>query len=247
MANKTFVILTLPRTGSYLLVDLLNQVPGLRCHGELFKARRLELDRDLRQHVKWTLSQRDERPIRYMRLILALGDYEASGFKLFPQHNRRVWRYVTSATHIHKVVLLRHPLSRYISIMRAGTSGRWVERKGDKRPSVSGVSFSFSPCHFKRFLRHHDAFVSNQAEAISLRPSEYTAIDYEDVVSLRALGKICEALGLPAVDPTKVSPSLQKQTKEPLSELVTNYEEMKTYLRVTHPTLLSQPGSPRLS
>lgn len=247
MVNKTFVILTMPRTGSYLLVDLLNQVPKLRCYGEIFKPGRLELDRESRQHVKWTIAKRDAQPIRYMRLLLALGDYEASGFKLFPEHNRRLWRHVTSASHIHKVVLSRHPLSRYISRMRAESTGRWVERKEDKRPSVSGVSFSFSPCHFERFLCHHDVFVSTQAEAISLRPSEYTAIDYEDVVSLRALGKICEALGLPAVDPTKIFPSLQKQTKEPLSELVTNYEEMETYLRVTHPTLLSEPGSPRLS
>jgi len=241
-----FAIITLPRSGSYLLVDLLNQVPGIRCHPEIFKPGRLELDSDMRPLVKWTVARRDERPIGYMRTILRMGDYAATGFKFFPEHNKKLLSHITTARYIHKVVLSRHPISRYISRMRAEATGRWVRRNDDERGLESKVTLQFESGRFEQFLRHHNKFTIESIAAADATPSSYTLVDYEEVVSLRALEVICRSLAVTPADPSTIAPSLQKQTTEPLSELVANYEDMKTYLQQSHPTLLSQPGCPHL-
>ena len=245
-ARRWFVILTQPRSGSYLLVDLLNQVPGIRCHPEIFKPGRLELHRDIKPHVKWTVSGRDERPILYMRAVLSIGDYKATGFKLFPEHNKRLLSHISSAKHIHKIVLLRHPLSRFVSRLRAEATGRWVDRKADSRAKETEVICTFESSRFNHFLQHHEKFVGDNAKAAAASPASYTLVDYEEVVSLHALAGICRALGVDPADTSLITPTLEKQTKEPLPALIGNYDEMKAYLIDKHPRLLEQPGCPRL-
>lgn len=244
--KQHFIILTQPRSGSYLLVDLLNQVAGVRCHPEIFKLGRLELDPDIRPHLNWTIAGRDERPIRYMRAVLSIGDYKATGFKLFLEHNKRLLSHISSAKHIHKIVLLRHPLSRFISRLRAEVTGRWVDRKADPRAEETKVVCTFESSRFDHFLHHHKKFAGDQATAATADPASYTLVDYEEVVSLRALDGICRSLGLAPVDTSMITPSLEKQTKEPLPALIGNYDEMKAHLIDKHPRLLEQPGCPRL-
>lgn len=241
-----FTIITLPRSGSYLLVDLLNQIPRVKCHPEIFKSGRLELDPDIKKSIKWTVAGRDKRPILYMRAVLATGDHDATGFKLFPEHNKRIFSHIVSGKYIHKIVLLRHPLSRHISRLRAEATGRWVERKDDTRQQHSKVFFAFASDRFEQFLLHHNRFAEDLASAAASHPAAYTLIDYEEVISLRALERICRSLGVPPVDTATITPSLQKQTKETLPELVSNYNEMKAYLVEKHPGLLEQPGCPHL-
>lgn len=245
-AKRLFVILTQARSGSYLLVDLLNQVPDIRCHPEIFKPGRLELAQDLKQHINWTIVRRDERPILYMKRIFSIGNHAATGFKLFPGHNGRLLAHVTAAKYIHKIVLLRHPISRYISRLRAEATGRWVEQVKNPDEQASSVSLIFDPSRFELFLQQHNRFVADNVDAAAAHPEAYTLIDYEEVVSFRALERICRSLGVQPVDTSTITPSLQKQTKEPLPELVSNYNEMKAYLVEKHPGLLEQPGCPRL-
>lgn len=241
-----FVIITQSRSGSYLLVDILNQVSGIRCHPEIFKPSLLELDADLKGLVKWSVARREERPIQYMLTILNIGKYEAVGFKLFPNHNKRVLNHVTSSNAIHKVLLLRHPVSRYISQLRAEATGVWVDKNRGADAESSSVSFTFESERFEHFLQHHERFASRNAAAATANPASYTLVDYEEVISLRALERICRSLGVPPVDTATITPSLQKQTKEPLPELVSNYNEMKAYLVEKHPGLLEQSGCPHL-
>ena len=42
--SRRFVILCHPRTGSYLLTDILNRQNGVICHEEIFKRNRVELE-----------------------------------------------------------------------------------------------------------------------------------------------------------------------------------------------------------
>lgn len=289
MPKQLFVILTQPRSGSYLLVDLLNQFPGVLCHGEMFKPHRLKVAKDVSQQINWTIEDRDGRPIYCMREILAIGDDTATGFKLFPDHNRRLWRNVMSSEDIHKIVLLRHPISRYLSRLRAETTGSWVQpikkskagrkrkaaaapikrgglqtlirrlsrlrdkikagwaQEENQRPSSKhGTSFVFEAERFERFIIQHNKFAAETSRAAAANPATYTSVDYEEVVSLQALERICPVLGFVPVDTSGISPSLQKQTTEPLSQLVSNFGEMKQYLIERHPALLEQHGCPSL-
>ena len=245
--NRHFVVLTQPRSGSYLLVDLLNQVPGIRCHPEIFKPGRMELDPDIRPLIKrWTVAKRDERPILYMREVLSKVDCHAKGFKMFPEHNARLLDHVTKANYFHKIVLVRHPISRFISRLRAEATGRWVHRKDDSRGLQPEASVNFDVGRFENFLRQHSGFSDTNAVAAATNPNSYTIVDYEEVVSLRALERICPTLGIDEVNKSLISPSLQKQTTESFSKLVSNYEDMKSYFRHKHPALLDQEGCPSL-
>ena len=289
MPKQLFVILTQARSGSYLLVDLLNQIPGVLCHSEIFKPHRLEVAKDISAQIRWTIEDRDARPIRCIREILAIGDHTATGFKLFPGHNRRLLRHISVAKHIHKIVLLRHPISRFISRLRAEKTGTWVQpvtkselhrrraagtasaKPGgfqtlirrlsrlrgkatagwaqpdtQQPPNTLTPSLVFEAERFEHFIMHHNKFAAETSRAAAANPATYTSVDYEEVVSLRALERICPVLGVGPVNTSGILPSLQKQTTEPFSQLISNYDEMRQYLNRRHPALLEQAGCPSL-
>ncbi|OBX36642.1 hypothetical protein A8U91_00985 [Halomonas elongata] len=66
--NK-FIIACLPRTGSYRLVDILNQQEGVVCHGEVFKKTGIELNDEYLKEVSLTeedIKRRDADPASFM-------------------------------------------------------------------------------------------------------------------------------------------------------------------------------------
>lgn len=244
--KKLFVVVTQPRSGSYLLVDLLNQVPGIKCHPELFKPGRLELDPGIRTYVNWTVDGRDKRPIQYMKAVLAIGDDRVAGFKLFPGHSSRLLSHIDSNREIHKVILLRHPLSRFVSLLRAEATGKWVQRKGDNSSGKGEIQCNFESSRFESFLDSHSRFSDKYLLAVLSDAESYTIVDYDEVASMTAVERICIAFGIADVANAEIIPGLQKQTKEPLPMLISNYREMKVYIQDRHRSILDQRGCPSM-
>src|SRR5215475_140758 len=89
----SFVIVTLPRSGSYNLVSLLNSAPDIICHGEVFKPNVVELadgplgKLDMKAE---DIAARDARPMAFLNRLRGLNARKIVGFKMFPEHANRV-------------------------------------------------------------------------------------------------------------------------------------------------------------
>jgi hypothetical protein len=137
--RKSFVVLTQPRSGSYLLVDLLNQLPSVTCHGELFKPDRWELASSMARPDGWSIAARNKRPLKYCDFIYAHTPGFAIGFKLFPSQQWRVCRSLCKSRTVHKIVLTRDPLSRFLSRLRAEATGQWIHKHRTASSSRSRI------------------------------------------------------------------------------------------------------------
>jgi LPS sulfotransferase NodH len=124
MARRLFVILTLPRTGSYLLMDLLQQLRSISCHPEIFKKPRLELHPGYTPRLKWTRVLRDANPLEFIYGVSNVDDSLASGFKLMYNHQQVVQEHVLGTSEFQKIVLMRNPIARFISRLRAEATGQ---------------------------------------------------------------------------------------------------------------------------
>lgn len=82
MKNKKFVIITMPRSGSNLLVSMLSAHPEIFCDGEVFNRRQLP-----KKHSSWYIKIVDIFPLWYLkkriRKMISKGK-SIYGFKLLP-------------------------------------------------------------------------------------------------------------------------------------------------------------------
>ena len=128
--KKRFVILCYPRTGSYHLVDKLNQQHGVTCHGELFKPNWVEIDKKylpLINYKQADVAKRDKDPIRFYNEVCAHSEGEWVGFKMFSGHNQSMMTHLLDSKDILKVFLTRNPIQSHISLLFAKKTGKWTK------------------------------------------------------------------------------------------------------------------------
>src|SRR5262245_39883207 len=83
-----FVIVTLPRSGSYNLVSLLNSAPDIVCHGEIFKRDAVEvrpLHLEKMGFKTEDVAERDAKPGAFLQRLRGLNARKIVGFKMFPE------------------------------------------------------------------------------------------------------------------------------------------------------------------
>ncbi|MFK5922830.1 MAG: beta-1,6-N-acetylglucosaminyltransferase [Verrucomicrobiota bacterium] len=233
--KRSFVILAYARSGSYLLVDLLNQIQGVRCHGEIFKKARIELDEDILEKLPLDLKQRNEQELEYLSRVIELSGEGTVGFKLLASQNTTVENHVIHSDKIAKIILRRNTFDMYISLQRAKVTGVWIDKGHRQYPE--DPTFRFDVGTFDRELQWHYDYYSRLESYALDRPDQFLLVDFEEVIDKVAFDKICPFLGLvkPASDSLKIN--LKKQTIEPIEKLVTNYEEMAKHIRNHHPNL----------
>lgn len=138
-ALPRFAIVTLPRSGSYHLVSLLDSAPDIVCHGEIFKRELVELRKQHLEKLEMTTedtARRDEDPLRFLTRLRAVNRRKLFGFKMFPEHYRRlpaVESEVVNAKGWRKVFLVRNPIESYASLLRARRTGLWTMDDAKRR------------------------------------------------------------------------------------------------------------------
>lgn len=135
--KQKFIILTWPRSGSYHLVSLLDSASDIRCFGEVFKGKAVELPQDVLKAVgltKQSVDARNDEGLALMQRVFDVSGEPIQGFKAFPSQLKcackgRIrfnpeWKYL---------LLLRNPLESYMSLERAKRTGKYVLRSGETR------------------------------------------------------------------------------------------------------------------
>ena len=214
---RKFVVVTRARTGSNLLISLLNSHPHIDGRGELFRRMQGQtVDSRLGEVFR-------RRP----------GRVEAVGFKIFYYHpldddDSPVWDRLGRMEDLYVLHLKRRNVLRTATSRKlAGSTAVWLDRGrgGSARPKPA---VKFSAAALEKAFEQNEAWESTCDERF--RDHELMEIFYEDLVrgSEEVLAHTARFLG---VGPRAMSTSLRQQNPEPLAALISNFDELRLHFR----------------
>ena len=220
MDYKKFVVITHSRTGSNLLISLLNDHPCIEAYGEIFR----RLNKSSCKKIWHNTFNKKSKSIEY------------AGFKLFYYHpldrdDLEVWSFIERDTSIKIIYLRRQNMLRsFVSRKIAEKTNSWRLKNSDSGLKVADkkVDLSFEECleEFEQIRLWQDRTMQ------TYRFHESIQLTYEELVNHRddVLNRVFEFLNVPVVP---VKSKYKKQNQENLSDLIANYDEIYNSLSQT--------------
>ncbi|CAN7577968.1 sulfotransferase [Phenylobacterium sp. LjRoot219] len=229
---QRFVIVGVARTGSTLLLDLLNAHGQVVALGELFRGdgaigwdrwpfRTLQSPKLLRLH--------EARPVEFLETAVFRRwprEVAAVGFKLFYYHARAgaqatVWDYLANDPDLAVIHLQRmNLLEQYLSLRLAHATNVWSSLKS--AAPAEPIRLSADDC-----VRHFQAVQAQEAACDAhFAGHRILTVTYEDLVADRpaAMARVAAHLGL---RPGPLEAKVVRQRTQPLSRAIANYEELR--------------------
>ncbi|MHC0052101.1 nodulation protein NodH [Actibacterium sp. D379-3] len=215
-----FVLFAEMRTGSNFLEANLNEFDAITCHGEAFNPHFIG-HKDKTQMLGVTMAERVRDPLRLISAMKGQGG-ALPGFRFFHDHDARVLAHVLADPRCAKIVLTRNPVESYVSLKIATRTGQWklTDMKDQRTATIR-----FDGPEFSAFLDQVQGFQRTLLH--SLQASGQTAfyLAYEDIQDLDVLNGLARYLGVEQ-QLAALSGTLKKQNPAPLSEKVSNYDQM---------------------
>lgn len=214
---KPFVIYARPRSGTTLLVRILNQVPQMRCDGEMLHHAVL-------------------RPIGFLSDLRrrAGPDVRAYGVKILSYQLMDVQRVLRPVAFFEKLKaqdftifhLVRNSWDQNLSLIKAHQTGLYY---GDK---AAQPDFAVDPARFAALLRWNEAMLAYENQVMEHVP--HVRIDYDAQLRDKnsqadTVKGMCETLGLPFRFETE-APARIPGGKAPPQEIV-NMDEILRHLQ----------------
>lgn len=236
-----FVVLCRARTGSNLLVDLLNKFSDINCYGEVFKTHRLDLPDAVKKKLGATKKNRDQFPISFLNNLYDLDQSKITGLKLFFSHNIIARHFLAETKNVSKILLTRSPIDSYVSFLVANSTKKWVKsaprrnwlfklNKARDRDEEKSQEVMFDAMKFEEYLKSGTEFERWCEDVEKYTGQSFYRIDYAEVAAIEPVRQLAKFLGTKDIS-AKLVPKLEKQIKKPLHEIVTNYDEMEKHLR----------------
>lgn len=249
MSKTPFVIITLPRSGSYHLRALLDSAPDIRCYGEIFKGSEVELPPEelaLLGLGKKDTDKRDEMGMAVLNKLRKKTDAtdQIFGFKDFRFNLSRVkiFQQMVNSKGWRKVFLFRNPIERYISMERADLTGVFVvtEKTKDRNLDLKRP-VRFDPERFERSMGSHRNLKRDAEKALEkFGPDLVHLVDYTQLNTLDTRKALMAFLGSQG-DGALLASDHVKQFTAPLESGVENWAEMEAYLQETQQMGLLPP------
>ena len=213
---RRFIVLSRSRTGSNLLISLLNSHPHINATGEIFS--RLN-GRDYKKILSKVYSKKP----RFVK---------ASGFKIFyyhplDDHSCGIWDELHSMNDLYVIHLKRKNVLRtLISRKIAADQDVWIV-KPDQNPLSYKKQFcvNFTVEELKKGFRQTKNWEDSGENQFSNHP--LLSIYYEDLASDRSttFRKITNFLGVQYVQPKT---DMKKQNQKCIRDTLANYENLKS-------------------
>jgi LPS sulfotransferase NodH len=225
--TQKFVIITMARTGSNALADVLTQHADIHCDYEIYHPKQIFTD----GVFPGLPPVRDDDPVGFLDTVMdwnaeRLPQKKIYGFKLFTNHCAPVLDAVMDDPGWRKIILRRrNTLDQFISREIARQSGAWSSSYRQKGAGKVQVDV-------KAFLAFHRATVSTFGSLEArLRRSGQTPLllDYEDIAAAR-FDKVFDFLGVQAAP--GAAPILTKQNARRTADKVSNPLMLRWWLRL---------------
>jgi LPS sulfotransferase NodH len=233
---QPFFVIATARSGSNLLIDYLNQIPGVQSYWEILchtlpegpRKRQLPPKRALR-HVRYSLQTLNS-PIRGCKFLLC----QLANCKL------TLGSLETAFPSAKFIVLYRESLAeQFVSFRSAVETKQWVlygaQEAKQARPMIDSADFERYCVGIRQRYEHVLAHPSLCERGALLSYEELTA---DPTGCLRQ--RVCPLLGVPEIEPRTV---LRKQNPQPLADRVANYSAVEALL--TSPLARQKYALPR--
>ena len=233
------VVLAAPRTGSHLLLNLLNSTGQVFIDAEILNFGKIsifghDLPRD--RHPALDLLRGTD-PVRFAKVMLArshhadgrmLDTVAVRGFKLFPQHSPQVLDYVIDEpalriVHLHRANLL----AEYSSNLVAFERGHWVGGPAGLKQSKS----PFDAGRFMRFVEMKQRYLAHIRARLAQRAGASTEIEYSAFSRASLNGLLEFLLGQAGDDASFSHLGLKQQLNATVIERFENPREVQACLR----------------
>lgn len=233
--NNRFVIFCTARSGSYLLVDYLNQFKEVTCYGEIFKKDVIELPAYLKNKIQYnTVKQRNAVPLKYMNEVYWNTMSKLVGFKIFPNHNQKVLKCLTESKKISKVILRRNEIEVHLSLHMARKTRIWIN-KGNKKIN-NNSKIEFNPDVFIEHFKNLSNYYSELKKNLKDNNLSYFEITYSEVVQKEKIYELIKFLTNNNFDKSiHLKTNLVKQIQKKYYDIVSNYDEMVEFLESNYP------------
>ena len=235
-----FLVLTQARTGSNMLVSMLDSHPNIKCYGEVFNPsssfgyvnwqRNSYLRRIANKYI------RDYNVEKYIYSLLSVGpkdNTQAVGFKVIYPGQFDRWpnlRYYCRENNFKIISLIRQNLIRkYVSSRIANYEGAWSAREHrNKRVSIK-VDLS----DLSRFIDRMET-IYHLIDTLSVE-FRGIKISYEELSSNRdsVMTEVFQYLGIKEFEIEALKAKTAKQNPERLDQIIENYDEVCSFLRNT--------------
>lgn len=218
-----FILLAEMRTGSNFLEASLNDLPGLRCFGEVFNPHFIG-HAGQTEMLGISMAQRARDPLA---LIAAMREQVSlPGFRFFHDHDPRVLAQCLPDQRCAKIVLTRNPVDSYVSRKIAAATGQWKLTDLKFRKAAQA---EFDAAEFEAHLRALQDFQVDILRGLQVSGQTAFYIAYDDINDVEVLNGLAAYLGLEArLDAP--SGALKRQNPDPVVEKVINPERMETAL-----------------
>lgn len=219
--EKKFVIFTSGRSGSTLLVDLLNSSPSIQCDGELLK-RRVAFPHTLVHKFE----QQTASPIYGFKLL----SYQLLNVQTGIKEKQAFLDQLTQEQNYQLIHLSRNNKAKQaLSIIYAFYRGQWHNQTGSKQKVAK--RFELSPEVYLFFLRELE--VLEAFEQASVKDRAHLSLSYEAHLRhpdshLGTMKLLADFLNIESVP---VETTLRRVTPSKLSDMISNQEELVKAVR----------------
>ncbi|MBV2359623.1 nodulation protein NodH [Thalassococcus sp. CAU 1522] len=216
-----FVVFAEMRTGSNFLEANLNAFDGITCHGEAFNPHFIgyPTSEDI---LGVTQAERDADPARLLGQIRKATPGGIGGFRFFHDHDPRILPRILEDERTAKIILTRNPADSYVSWKIAQATGQWkltnVAKRKDAKVRFDAREFEEHLAALQQF----QVFLMNE-----LQRSGQTAfyVAYEDLQDVGVMNGLARWLGARS-QLDSLNSALKRQNPEPITEKVSNPDEM---------------------
>ncbi|GHA48571.1 hypothetical protein GCM10008927_12080 [Amylibacter ulvae] len=218
---KYFVLLAEMRTGSNLFESHINGYDELSCHGELFNPGFVGYP--LKDSVvEMDLKTRERDPFLLLRNLVETVTDTLPGFRWFSDHDRRVLDFCLEDEECAKILLTRNPVDSFVSQKIAEQTDQW--KMGDlHRRRKAMVQFDVE--EFKMYIAKRDANTDHIEKSLQSSGQAAFRLKYEDLNTIDAMNGAAQFIGARKLQKT-LSQKMARQNPEPLSQKVSNFDEM---------------------
>jgi LPS sulfotransferase NodH len=214
---RKFIVLTRSRTGSNLLLSLLNSHPNIYAEEEIFSK----------------LGGRNHKDVLEKAFAKQPYFVKAKGFKIFYLHpfddkSNDIWNALESLDELHVIHLKRRNILRtLISRKIAGIEDVWLVKSSDQNLSAdkNKITVSFTVDELNKDFRQTRGWEQAGDNRFCNHP--IIEVYYEDLVDHResTYRRVTDFLGVRLIKPET---DLRKQNLRSMREIVTNYDELKS-------------------
>ncbi|MBF9035916.1 nodulation protein NodH [Rhodobacterales bacterium HKCCE2091] len=230
-----FVVLAEMRTGSNHLEAMLDRVPGITMHGEVFNP--VFIGRhDGTELFGFDLAAREADPQAFLDEIVQQSP-GLPGFRYFHDHDPRILPRLLSDRRIGKVILTRNPLDSYISRRIAAETGQWKLTDARHRRDAE---VRFDPAEFEAMLADWQGFRARVRRGLQETGQTAFELDYTDLNAAEVLNGLLRFLRVDgAIDPA--ASRLKPQNPGGPMGKVSNPDEMQAAIARLDPFGLDRP------